>query len=71
MSSTSDPEITVGGSALTVDGGVGMYKVRASGVGEKKYAGVIKVKKPDNTYESYPFEQSYIVAKTFCIGSCG
>lgn len=35
MSSTSDPEITVGGSALTVDGGVGTYKVRASGVGEK------------------------------------
>ncbi len=63
MSSTSDPEITVGGSSLTVDGGVGTYKVRASGVGEKKYAGVIKVKKPDNTYESYPFESSYIVAK--------
>jgi gliding motility-associated protein GldM len=49
--------------ALTVDGGVGTYKVRASGVGEKKYAGVIRVKKPDNTYESYPFESSYIVAK--------
>ena len=63
MSSTSDPEITVGGSSLTVDGGVGTYKVRASGVGEKKYAGVIKVKKPDNTFESYPFESSYIVAK--------
>lgn len=63
MSSTSDPEITVGGSSLTVDGGVGTYKVRASGVGEKKYAGLIKVKKPDNTYESYPFESSYIVAK--------
>ncbi|MBK9399811.1 MAG: gliding motility protein GldM [Bacteroidetes bacterium] len=63
MSSTSDPEITVGGSSLTVDGGVGTYKVRASGIGEKKYAGLIKVKKPDNTYESYPFESSYIVAK--------
>lgn len=63
MSSTSDPEITVGGSSLSVDGGVGTYKVRASGVGEKKYAGVIKVKKPDNTFESYPFESSYIVAK--------
>lgn len=63
MSSTSDPEITVGGSSLTVEGGVGAYKVRASGVGEKKYAGVIKVKKPDNSFESYPFESSYIVAK--------
>lgn len=63
MSSTSDPEITVGGSSLTVSGGVGQYKLRASGIGEKKYAGVIKVKKPDNTFESYPFESSYIVAK--------
>lgn len=63
MSSTSDPEITVGGSPLTVEGGVGMYKVRASGVGEKKYAGVIRVKKPDNSFEEYKFETSYIVAK--------
>ena len=63
MSSTSDPEITVGGSALTVEGGVGTYKVRGSGVGEKKYAGVIRVKKPDNTFEEHPFESSYIVAK--------
>ncbi|MBK9318716.1 MAG: hypothetical protein IPM91_07750 [Bacteroidetes bacterium] len=46
-----------------MEGGVGTYKVRASGIGEKKYAGLIKVKKPDNTYESYPFESSYIVAK--------
>lgn len=63
MSSTSDPEITVGGSSLDVSGGVGTYKVRASGVGEKKYAGIIKVKKPDNTFEEYKFENSYIVAK--------
>lgn len=63
MSSTSDPEITVGGSSLEVSGGVGTYKVRASGVGEKKYAGLIKVKKPDNSYEEYKFESSYIVAK--------
>lgn len=63
MSSTSDPEITVGGSPLTVEGGVGTYKVRASGAGEKKYAGVIRVKKPDNTFEEYKFETSYIVAK--------
>lgn len=63
MSSTSDPEITVGGSSLQVSGGVGTYKVRASGVGEKKYAGLIKIKKPDNTYQEFKFENSYIVAK--------
>lgn len=63
MSSTSDPEITVGGSKLEVNNGVGTYKVRASGVGEKKYAGLIKIKKPDNTYQDFKFESSYIVAK--------
>ncbi|MBK9639669.1 MAG: hypothetical protein IPO63_18420 [Bacteroidetes bacterium] len=48
---------------MTVEGRVGTYKVRGSGVGEKKYAGVIRVKKPDNTFEEHPFESSYIVAK--------
>jgi gliding motility-associated protein GldM len=63
MSSTSDPDITVGGSKLDVNGGVGTYKVRASGVGEKKYAGLIRIKKPDNTFQEFKFENSYIVAK--------
>lgn len=65
MSSTSNPDITVGGSALTVSGGVGTYKVRASGVGEKKYAGIIKVKDPNdaNKILEFKFENSYIVAK--------
>ena len=64
MSSTSDPEIVVGGSTLQVQGGVGTYKVRASGVGEKKYAGVIRMKNPkDNKVQEFKFENSYIVAK--------
>lgn len=64
MSSTSNPEITVGGSSLQVEGGVGTYKVRASGVGEKKYAGIIRVKNPkDNSMMEFKFENSYIVAK--------
>jgi gliding motility-associated protein GldM len=63
MSSTSNPEITVSGSPLEVTGGVGTYRVRASGTGEKKYGGIIRVKKPDNTFEEFPFESSYIVAK--------
>jgi gliding motility-associated protein GldM len=65
MSSTSNPEITVGGSQLQVNGGVGTYKVRASGVGEKKYAGIIKVKDPSdpNKLMELKFENSYIVAK--------
>ncbi len=65
MSSTSNPEISVGGSQLQVNGGVGTYKVRASGVGEKKYAGIIKVKDPSdpNKLLELKFENSYIVAK--------
>jgi gliding motility-associated protein GldM len=63
LSSTSDPEISVGGSKLDVSNGVGTFKTRASGVGEKKYAGLIRVKKPDNTFQEFKFENSYIVAK--------
>lgn len=64
MSSTSDPDISVNGSPLKVSGGVGTYEVTASGVGEKKYGGIIRIKKPDNTYQEFKIpEQSYIVAK--------
>jgi gliding motility-associated protein GldM len=63
LSSTSDPEISVGGSSLQVASGVGTYKVRASGAGEKKYAGVIKVKKPDNTFEEYKFDGSKLIIR--------
>ncbi|CAN5423649.1 gliding motility protein GldM [soil metagenome] len=63
MSSTSDPEISVGGNKIEVANGVGQYKLRASGPGEKKYAGIIKIKKPDNTYQEFKFENAYTVAK--------
>jgi len=35
-SSTSNPTITVGGSSIPVENGLGKYSVRASGIGEKK-----------------------------------
>lgn len=64
MSSTSNPEITVNNSPLTVDGGVGTYKLTASGPGEKTYSGAIKVKAPDGSIKSIPFGPiKYIVAK--------
>ena len=64
MSSTSDPEITVNGSPLKVEGGVGTYTLSASGVGEKTYAGIIKVKGPDGVVKPIPFGPiKYIVAK--------
>jgi len=64
MSSTSDPEIFVNGSNLKVEGGVGTYTLSASGVGEKTYSGIIKVKGPDGVVKPIPFGPiKYIVAK--------
>jgi len=40
-STQSDPSITVGGRSLDVDGGVGKFTQRASGVGIKNFAGKI------------------------------
>ena len=63
MSSTSDPEVTVGNTKLKVEGGVGKYTSRPSTDGEQKWGGVIRIKKPDNTWDEYKFESSYIAAK--------
>ncbi|MFM2206607.1 MAG: hypothetical protein RL213_582 [Bacteroidota bacterium] len=77
-SSTMAPEVFVGartdsagspncsgcdGRALPVDGGYGKYTDRPGSEGEKKWAGVIRVKKPDGSYEHYPFEASYVAQK--------
>jgi hypothetical protein len=52
----------VSGSQLKVEGGKGIYEAPATAVGEKKYAGVIRVKNPDGSgYKLYPFEASYQV----------
>lgn len=50
------------GNSLPIIDGQGKYKVGTSGQGDQKYKGVIKFKKPDGTYEIYPFEQEYKVA---------
>lgn len=63
MNSTSNPEVLVGGRALAVEAGVGKYSVRPSTPGEQKWGGVIRVKKPDNTFEEHKFEGTYIAAK--------
>ncbi len=63
FSSTSNPEILVGGAPITVEGGMGKYSTRPSSEGLKKWGGVIKVKNPDNTVKDYKFEAEYIAAK--------
>lgn len=55
----------IGGSptALPVEGGYAKYTDRPGSEGEKKWNGVIRVKKPDGTYEGYNFSASYVAQK--------
>ncbi|MBK7134555.1 MAG: hypothetical protein IPH69_17580 [Bacteroidales bacterium] len=47
---TQAPDITVGDTKLPLDDyGRGVYKVRASSVGPKKWGGIIAMKAPDGT----------------------
>lgn len=77
-SSTLAPEVFVGahydslkkactgceGKALTVDaGGIAKYTSHPGSEGEQKWGGVIRVKKPDGSFDHYNFTQSYIAAK--------
>jgi len=62
--STQSPKITVGGAVLLLDEtGKGIYKVRASSIGPKKWGGIIALKAPDGSIKNYPFESSYVVGE--------
>ncbi len=41
--------------------GVGIYRVRASSIGEKSWGGVIRMKAPDGTTRTFNFDQKYSV----------
>lgn len=58
----ADSASTSGGTPLPIENGMGKYTVGASGVGEQTYHGVIKFKKPDGTFDRYPFSATYMVA---------
>ncbi|MBT8327519.1 MAG: gliding motility protein GldM, partial [Bacteroidia bacterium] len=58
-----NPEVKVGGSSISVEGGVGKYSARASGVGIKTFSGEIVVVGPDGEAKPYPFEAEYQVFK--------
>ncbi len=69
-SSTSNPEILIGGQKLNVVDGKGLYTVVASAEGEKKYAGVIRVTQSNGAVKEYQLpEQSYTVAKPSAVVS--
>lgn len=59
---TKQPKGPVDSTSVIVSRGIGTYEVPASAVGLQTWSGLIRVKKPDNSYESYPFKSEYIVA---------
>jgi gliding motility-associated protein GldM len=61
---TQKPVITVGETVLPVDdAGRGIYRVRATTTGTRKWGGIVALKAPDGTILNYPFESSYFVAE--------
>jgi gliding motility-associated protein GldM len=76
-SSTLAPDVFVGasydaatktckgcdGKPLQIDSGIAKYTAHPGSEGEQKWGGVIRVKKPDLTYDYYNFQTSYISQK--------
>ena len=59
---TSTYEMTGDYTKLPVDAsGIGIYRVRPGSIGEKSFGGIIKLKSPDGSYVSYPFDSKYSV----------
>jgi gliding motility-associated protein GldM len=66
IDSTQTPVVTVNGSTSPLpndESGKGVYKVRASSVGPRKWGGVISLKNPSGVTVDYPFESSYYVGE--------
>jgi gliding motility-associated protein GldM len=62
--STQQPVITVGDAVLPLDEtGKGIYKVRASSVGTRKWGGVIALKAPDGTTKTWNVNGEYVVGE--------
>ena len=62
--STQAPVITVGGQQLPLDDlGRGIYTVRASSVGNRKWGGIIALKGPTGSISNYEFESEYSVGE--------
>ncbi|HWY10806.1 MAG TPA: gliding motility protein GldM [Bacteroidia bacterium] len=58
----ADSASASGGDKVPIEGGMGKYTVNTGGQGEQTYKGVIKFKKPDGTFDRYPFQGTYMVA---------
>ena len=68
--SKSNPDISVDGSKLSVQGGKGVYTGNTSSEGIKTWIGTIRVKQNDGTYKTYSTgPQTYQVAKPSAVVS--
>ncbi|MEY3983414.1 MAG: hypothetical protein RL160_971 [Bacteroidota bacterium] len=61
----SDNKIFVGGNALTLENGIGKYKVTPQSVGEQTFKGQIVVPDPAGGTKNYDFEGKYSAFKPF------
>lgn len=69
-STTSNPEIVIGGQKLNVVDGKGLYTVTATAEGERKWGGIIRIVQTDGKVKEYALkEQSYMVAKPSAVVS--
>lgn len=68
-SSRSTFDLTVGGTPVKVENGIGKYEITATGEGEKKYKAVITQKQLDGTTKTYEAEGSYTVVKPLAVVS--
>ena len=62
--SPGEYEIPEGTEMLEMLNGKGIYKVPAKSVGEEKWGGLIKLKKPGGGVSYYPFDAEYQVAQS-------
>ena len=61
---TQSPVITVNDAVLPLDeAGRGIYRVRASSTGSKKWGGIISLKAPDGSTRPYTFDATYTVGE--------
>jgi gliding motility-associated protein GldM len=76
FSTTSNPQVWLGevdsttntikgpidSTTVKVNRGVGTYTVQTGATGAIQWSGLIRVKRPDNSWDAYPFKSEYIVA---------
>jgi len=70
VDTTQHPIITVDGNQLPIDeAGRGIYRIRATSVGTRRWGGVITLRAPDGSDRNFPFESQFTVSEPSLIVS--